>query len=124
MADEYIRIAVVAGAPRADRAPQDPVDLGLSASGLKKITKFSYKTTNSYREFTIAGFTPQKGKSGLLQLDGINDRDKALSFKGLDIFIDRNRGGTNKRRAGEDSYYYYDIIGCDVYHATGGGSAP
>jgi 16S rRNA processing protein RimM len=115
MADEYIRIAVIAGVHGLNGRLKITVISDIIERFEKNKKVFIY-CDNSYREFTIAGFTLQKGKSGLLQLDGIDDRDAALACKGLDIFIEKAEA--EKTRSGLDgqSFYYYDIIGCAVYY--------
>lgn len=115
MADEYIRIAVVAGVHGLTGRLRIAVVSDFSERFEKNNSVF-IQHDNTYREFTIAGFTPQKGKTALLQLDGIDDRDKALALKGLDIFIEKSEAEKTRSGLGEGSYYYYDIIGCDVYY--------
>ncbi len=114
MTDEYIRIAVVAGVHGLTGRLKIAVVSDFSER-FEKNKKVFIQYNNSYREFTIVGFTVQKGKSGLLQLDGINDRDTALTFKGLDIFIEKAEAEKTRSGLDEQSYYYYDIIGCAVY---------
>lgn len=68
-----------------------------------------------YQRNSILEFIEQKGRQCLVRLEGISDRDSALSLKGIEIFIERDEAEKTRHLIGEDAYYYYDIIGCSVY---------
>jgi 16S rRNA processing protein RimM len=51
-----------------------------------------------------------QGKAVVAQLDGINDRDQALSFMGWDIFITPDQ----LPKVAKDEYYWSDLIGLAV----------
>ncbi len=67
------------------------------------------------RKSVIRGFQPVKGRECLLELEGLDDRDEALSLKGQTIYIDRETAEGTRELLEEDSYYYYDLIGCEVF---------
>jgi 16S rRNA processing protein RimM len=67
------------------------------------------------RKSIISGFQPVKGRECLLELEGLDDRDEALSLKGQTIYIDKVTAEETRELLDEDSYYYFDLIGCDVY---------
>jgi 16S rRNA processing protein RimM len=73
------------------------------------------KVREEYRRNRILDFIEQKGRQYLISLEGISDRDAALSLKGIEIFIERDEAEKTRHLLGEDTYYYYDIIGCSVY---------
>ena len=73
------------------------------------------KIGGSYESFTISGFSPFKDKICLLQLKGVSDRNRAESLKGLDIFITRDEAEKTREQLDDDSFYYFDLIDCDVY---------
>lgn len=72
-----------------------------------------------YKRNSILDFIEQKGRQCLIRLEGISDRDTALSLKGIEIFIERDEAEKTRHLLGEETYYYYDIIGCSVYLESG-----
>jgi len=114
MVDDYIRIAVVIGVHGLNGRLKIHVISDVRERFEKEKSVF-IKFKNSFREFTIINFTESRGTTGLLQLDGINDRDSALSYKGSDVCIKKSEAERTRGELEKESYYYYDIIGCDVY---------
>ena len=114
MVDDYIRIAVVAGVHGLNGRLKILVISDIRERfEIDKSVFIKFK--NSFREFKIINYTEYSGKTGLLQLDGINDRDTAQLYKGSDICIKKSEAEKTRSALDEDSYYYYDIIGCAVY---------
>ncbi len=68
----------------------------------------------SVKEYSIEGFQAHKGKIGLLLLEGVDSLEKAQVFKGAGIYIRRADAEMTRDLLEEGSFYYYDIIGCDV----------
>jgi 16S rRNA processing protein RimM len=64
--------------------------------------------------FAISWVRPQ-GRSALLSLKGIESRSQAESLAGCDVFIDK----TTLPVLEEDTYYWSDLIGVDVYSVDG-----
>jgi 16S rRNA processing protein RimM len=114
MVDDYIRIAVVTGVHGLNGRLKILVISDIRERFEKNNFVF-IKFRNSFREFKIINFIEQKGKTGLLQLDCINDRDSALPYKGSDVCIKKSEAEKTRSALENDSYYYYDIIGCATY---------
>lgn len=114
MADDYIRIAVATGAHGLNGRLKILVISDISErfeSGKTVVIE----TDTGVRKFTILSFIEQKERTGLLELSNIHDRDAALSLKGSDICIEKEEAERTRDALEDDSYYYYDIIGCAVY---------
>ena len=58
-----------------------------------------------------------KGHSGdvVMLLEGVDDRDAALALKGLTVMLFREQFPD----AGANSYYWIDLIGCEVENLQG-----
>ena len=50
------------------------------------------------------------GKKNIASLEGCEDRNTALDYKGIHIFSSKE----NFSKISEDEYYVIDLIGCDV----------
>jgi 16S rRNA processing protein RimM len=115
MADDYIRIAVVSGV----HGLRGRLKI-LVISDIKERFQIDkpvfINVDNGFREYKIVSFNEQKGKTALMELGGISDRDAALRFRGLDICIKKAEAEQTRSGLEADSYYYYDIIGCAVYN--------
>jgi 16S rRNA processing protein RimM len=63
---------------------------------------------------TIFHFTALRkiGKKNIASLEGCEDRNAALNYKGIHIFSSKE----NFSKIGEDEYYVIDLIGCDVFN--------
>lgn len=70
---------------------------------------------NSQSEYKITEFKPVKGRVALLGLNGILDRTAAEVLKGANIFIAKKEAERTREQLADDSFYYYDIIGCDIF---------
>ncbi len=114
MIDDYIRIAVAAGAHGLNGRLKILVVSDISERFDEGKSVF-IQTKTGFREFKILNFIEQKGRTGLLELEGIHDRDAALSLKGSDICIDRAEAERTRGDLDENGYYYYDVIGCAVF---------
>jgi 16S rRNA processing protein RimM len=64
--------------------------------------------------YTINGAKPQ-GRTILLSLKGVTSRSQAHSLAGCDVFIDKKM----LPELEEDTYYWFDLIGVDVYSVEG-----
>ena len=77
----------------------------------------SFKVLKNYLmqdEKTILHFTALRkiGKKNIASLEGCEDRNAALNYKGIHIFSSKE----NFSKIGEDEYYVIDLIGCDVFN--------
>ena len=69
----------------------------------------------SYIPFVIEQSQPYKGRIILLKLEGIGSPEEALAVKGGELFILKSDAESDRPNLEEDSFYYYDLLGCDVY---------
>lgn len=72
------------------------------------------KIDGSYRSYTINGFQILKQRSALLELSNITDRNQAESLKGFEIFITKEKAEQTRAELDDNSFYFYDLIGCKV----------
>jgi 16S rRNA processing protein RimM len=91
--------------------------------GTLKVRSFSEETKHLFRLRTVYirrkdSFLPYKvekvGRSGgdiLFDLEGVDTRDQALDFRGLEVYVEREHAAP--LRKGE--YYHADICRCTVY---------
>lgn len=115
MEDDYLRIAVVTGVHGLNGRMKILVISDIKERFAKDNSVF-IKFNDSFCELKIINFTESRGTTGLLQLDGINERDSALLYKGSEIYIKKSEAEKTRGALGKESYYYYDIIGCDVFY--------
>jgi len=69
-----------------------------------------------YKKFVINSFNPLKKRTALLKLDGVNDRNSAELYEGVEIFIDKAAAESIRAELDEDTFFYQDIIGCKVVY--------
>ncbi len=69
---------------------------------------------SNFEKYTIAEFKPYKDKTALIILNGIHDRDTAFALKKTDICITKEEA-VNTLDLENDTFYYFDLIGCTVY---------
>jgi 16S rRNA processing protein RimM len=111
--DNFIRVARVTGAHALNgRLKIALISDNLSRFDAENIVFLKEKDYNPYR---ITGFAPLKGKTCLLQLEGIDDRNRAEALSGVEIFITRELAEETRDELEDDSFYYFDLMGCDVY---------
>lgn len=67
------------------------------------------------RLFTISDYQLHKGRVGVLALKEVTDRNRALQLKGLDLMIPRSEAESTRGLLEEGAFYYYELIGCEVY---------
>lgn len=111
--DNFLRIARVIDA----HALSGRLKISIITDNIERFEEGSFvysKTGGSYRPHKIKGFHILKQRTGLLELDNIKDRNQAESLKGLDIFITKDKAEETRSELDNDSFYYYDLIGCKV----------
>jgi 16S rRNA processing protein RimM len=114
LSDSYIRIAKIAGA----HGLKGRLKIALISDIAERFSpgnKVYIKKESLYAEYVITEFIPADAKTALLHLSGVNDRDAALSLRGMEMFITREEAESTRDLLDAESFYYYDIIGCDVY---------
>ncbi len=81
-----------------------------------KINNYIYlKEEKGYSYRKITEFKHRKNRIYLLKLDGIDSISAAQDYKCSELFITKLYAEESRKYLEEDSYYYYDIIGCKVY---------
>lgn len=75
-----------------------------------------FQIDSEYKEYTVQEFIQQKAKTSLLKVTGIDDRDTGLALKGVEIYIDKRTAEETRDLLGSDNFYFYEIIGCEVYY--------
>jgi 16S rRNA processing protein RimM len=114
-AEEYVRIGVITGAHGLTGRLKILVITDISEryeAGNKVFIQYG----DRYREHRIIQFSDGGKKSGLLQLDGIDNRDAALALKGSALWIEQSEAESAREALGEEGFFYYfDIIGCAAY---------
>ncbi len=65
-------------------------------------------------EHRVSEFHIQKGRQCILGVESLNDRDGALLLKGRSICISAEDAERTRGLLENDSFYYYDLIGCRV----------
>lgn len=71
--------------------------------------------SKSSLEYTVKSFTPLKDRSGLLSLEGLDDRTSAEKLKGFSLCITRDQAEETRGGLSDDEFYYFDIIGSSAY---------
>lgn len=71
---------------------------------------------SDFKKHRIIEFHVHKGKIGILGLDDISNRDEASALKGRNIFITGTEADKTRKLLEAGSYYYQDIIDCDVFN--------
>jgi len=70
---------------------------------------------NEYKSYKITDFVEPKKKIALLKLETVNSIELAEKIKGIDLFIDKIEAELSRKNLEENSFYYYDIIDCEVF---------
>lgn len=73
------------------------------------------KSNNTYIKYKITEYIEYKKKISLLRLDGISTIDEALKLKKTPILITKDEAEKTRSNLDENSYYYYDVISCEVF---------
>ena len=114
--NEYLRIAVITGA-HALHGRLKILVVSDNISRFQTDAEVIVKEEKGYKPYIIKECRPLKGKVFLLYLEGVTDRTMAENLKGAEIFITREEAEqTRHELLEEDEFYYYDLIGCTVYH--------
>ncbi|HOP64067.1 MAG TPA: ribosome maturation factor RimM [Spirochaetota bacterium] len=111
--DEYIRIARITGSHSLNGGIKIYLVTAIPERFEKGNTVY-LKLNEGLKKYTVTDFRIQKDRTCLLKLDGVEDRNGADLLKGTDIFIDGVSAESFREELEEDSFFYYDIIGCRV----------
>lgn len=114
MAQEYLRIGHIGGGHSLNGG----LKVLVTTDNLDRFTPGNtvyIQRKGGYVPYSIEDFSIHKNRIGLLHLKGVMTREEADSLKGLELCIDMEQAEETRKDLEEDSYYYYDIIGCRVY---------
>ncbi len=112
--DEFLRIGAVAGT----HSVKGWLKVYLITDNIERFSQGGYiflKQKGSYNKYIISEFRPYKKMTGLLKLEGIDSMESAELLKKCEIFIPREIAEKDRKELGENTFYYFDIIGCDVF---------
>ncbi len=73
------------------------------------------RTGGRYRSCAVEEVTEFKGQIIIVKISGVDDRSAADAMKGYEVFIDRSHAEATRTILDSDEYYYYDILGCEVF---------
>ncbi len=111
--NNYLRIAKIKSAHSLDGKLKIYVISDI-AERFKEGNSVFLKIKEEYRKFKILSFNPVKKRIALIKLEGINDRNSAELFNGVEIYIDKTTAESIRPELDNDTFFYQDIIGCKV----------
>jgi 16S rRNA processing protein RimM len=111
--DQFLRIAIIAGAHGLKGQIKLAVVTDIYERFAPNNTLY-LKIGNEYKPFLCTGFI-EGGKNSIIKFENINDRDAALSLKGIEIYIDKSNAEKTRNILDSDDFYYYDLLECKVY---------
>jgi len=112
--DDYLRIGKIVGAHGLKGRLKIFVVTDI-IQRFKAESRIYLEEKGLLREAHVIDFRIIKGREASLHVLGVDDRDAALSLKGADIFIHKDQAEETRPFLGEGAFYYYDLLGCDVY---------
>lgn len=78
-------------------------------------TVFLKTVSGDIRQYRVISVRPHMGKNiFLMKLEGVTSRDAAEQYRGSEILCDRE-----VFQRGEDEYFWHELLGLEVYLATG-----
>lgn len=112
--NNYLRIARIAGSHGLNGEVKVYVITDIPERfAVGKMLYFGFDKAS--REYRIEGLRPMKGRILLLKLEGIDSRNDSDTLKGMDIFIQESDAESGRNLLDNDSFFYFDLIGCTVY---------
>ncbi len=114
MTAEYLRIAIITGAHSLDGGLKVHV-ITDNPDRLSPETMVYLKRKGGFIKYRVEDFSLHKNRTGFLYLAGVTTREDAENLKGIELFIPREIAESTREALEEDSYYYYEILGCSVY---------
>jgi len=69
----------------------------------------------NYKKYSVGEFIPTRHRSGIIRFRELNDRKAAEALNGYEVFIHVQEAEASRNNLDEDTFFYYDIIGCSVY---------
>jgi len=112
--DSYLRIAVITGT-HGLRGRLKVFIITDIHDRFKKGRNVFIKEKDGYTQYKIDEFIEYKGRTGLLKLQGIDTIEEAEAHKTEEIHIEKKVADSTRKELEEETYYYYEIIGCSVF---------
>ena len=113
--DNYLRIGKVLGAHSLKGALK-VVNVSDLPERFQSDSKILIFTDSCFKSYTIEKVNSLKDKVLIVKLAEINDRNAAETLKGCELFITTAIAESTRQLLSEDDFYYYDLIGCEVFH--------
>jgi 16S rRNA processing protein RimM len=110
---EYIRIGKLAGAHGLDGRLKVLIISDID-SRFETVRDVFVCLNGFYRKESLTEFEPYKNRYGLIKLKSVNDKIAADQLSGCDLFITKTEAEKSKEKLDTDTFYYYDLIDCDV----------
>ncbi len=111
---EYLRVGIIVGV----HGLKGRLKVRITTDFPERLTKDQIvliHKDNSYQGYRIEELTATGPGIGFLKLENVRDRDLAERLAGCELCIDRAEAEkTRAELLDEDSYYYYELIGCSV----------
>ncbi|MCX7679917.1 MAG: ribosome maturation factor RimM [Spirochaetes bacterium] len=111
---DYLRIGKIVGAHGLNGRVRIYVVTDITARFNPGNVIYGYRN-GIYEALTIAEFVPQKGRFALLAFEGLTSRNEAEPLKGVELFIEGRTAAQWREELDEDSFYYYELVGVDVF---------
>lgn len=112
--DDFIRIGIITGVHGLNGRLKILITSD-NPERFKIDTEIYLQLDKIFKKFRIEEFIEHKGKVGLIKFEGISNRDNALAYKGIEIFITKSEALKQRNDLEKNSFLYFDIIGCVVY---------
>ncbi|MBN2077539.1 MAG: 16S rRNA processing protein RimM [Spirochaetes bacterium] len=112
--DDHVRIAVITGVHGLTGRLRLRITTDIRER-FQANTTVIIKTMGGEGRYRILDFAEGGKRGALLHLEGIEDRDAALALRGGEVLIEKTEAERTRGLLGEESFYYYDIIGCAVF---------
>ena len=69
----------------------------------------------NYKKFNVDEFIPTRNRSGIIRFRELKERKMAEAISGCEVFIHVEEAEASRKNLDEDTFFYYDIIGCSVF---------
>lgn len=115
MNKDFLRIAVITGS----HSLKGRLKIFIVSDILDRFTVGSTVYLNikgSYKPYEIEEFQVSKGKFGLLNLKGVDDRNASDLLKKIEIFIDKSDADEMRDALDDDTFFYHELYECTVYY--------
>ena len=112
MSTDFIRIAKISGAHALKGGMRIDIVSDIAGRFEKGAVVYVEKGAEMC-PMTVQSFSPS-GRSGIIFLEGIADRNASELMKGKQIYISKAQAEDSRKDLSDDEFYYFDLIGCTV----------